>query len=126
MHLVEPLGFHWDDRALKRAGLDYHEFAHIERHKNWEACKNTLAHRRFFAITTRGTQRYTRPEFRSDDVFVFGNETSGLPSSVMAEFTEKMRLRIPMRAGQRSLNLSNCVAVMVYEAWRQLGFTEGQ
>jgi len=124
LHLVEPLGFRWEDRDLKRAGLDYHEFAHISRHRNWEACKLALNGRRFYAITTKGTQRFDAPEFLHGDVFVFGSETSGLPQEVMTEFPTEQRLRLPMRAGQRSLNLSNAVAVMVFEVWRQFGYPE--
>ena len=125
LHLVEPLGFRWDDRQLKRAGLDYHEFARVFRHADWDACKTALAGRRFFAVTTRGGQRFDTPGLQPDDVFVFGRETSGLPPEVMAEFAENQRLRLPMREGQRSLNLSNAVAVMVFEAWRQQGFSGG-
>lgn len=125
LHLVEPMGFGWDDRQLKRAGLDYHEFARVSRHANWTACKAALAGRRLFAITTRGGRQYNTPGFQADDVFVFGSETSGLPAEVMAEFVEEQRLRLPMLPGQRSLNLSNAVAVTVFEAWRQRGFAGG-
>lgn len=125
LHLVEPLGFGWEDKALKRAGLDYHEFARVFRHPDWEACKAALAGRRFFAMTTRGGVRHDALAFREDDVFVFGCETSGLPAAVTAEFPETQRLRLPMLPGQRSLNLSNAVAVTVFEAWRQLGFEGG-
>ncbi len=125
LHIVEPTGFGWDDRQLKRAGLDYHEFARVFRHANWATCKAVLAGRRLFAVTTRGGVRYDTPEFRADDAFVFGNETSGLPAEVMAEFSEEQRLRLPMLPGQRSLNLSNAVAVTVFEAWRQRGFAGG-
>lgn len=125
LHLVEPLGFRWEDRSLKRAGLDYHEFARVFRHADWSACKAALAGRRMFAITTRGGQRFDTPAFKGDDVFVFGRETSGLPTEVMAEFSDAQRLRLPMLQGQRSLNLSNAVAVTVFEAWRQMGFTDG-
>ena len=125
LHLVEPLGFRWEDRSLKRAGLDYHEFASVFRHADWDACKSALADRRRFAVTTRGGQRFDTPQLRDDDVFVFGSETSGLPDAVMDEFPEDHRLRLPMRAGQRSLNLSNAVAVTVFEAWRQLGYAGG-
>ena len=125
LHLVEPLGFGWEDRALKRAGLDYHEFARVFRHPNWAACKAALTGRRFFAMTTRGGVRHDSQVFRDNDVFVFGCETSGLPVAVMAAFPEAQRLRLPMLPGQRSLNLSNAVAVTVFEAWRQLGFAGG-
>lgn len=123
LHLVEPLGFGWDDKALKRAGLDYHEFVRVVRHPDWTACKIALGDRRRFALTTRGGIRHDAPQFTTDDVFVFGRETSGLPPDVMAEFPESHRLRLPMLPGQRSLNLSNAVAVTVFEAWRQLDFS---
>ena len=125
LHLVEPLGFAWEDKALKRAGLDYHEFARVFRHPDWAACQAVLAGRRFFAMTTRGGVRHDSQVFRDNDVFVFGCETSGLPVAVMAAFPEAQRLRLPMLPGQRSLNLSNAVAVTVFEAWRQLGFAGG-
>ena len=125
LHLVEPLGFRWEDRSLKRAGLDYHEFARVFRHADWASCKAALTGRRFFAITTRGGSRYDRVAFEEGDVFVFGRETSGLPPEVMAEFPDERRLRLPMLPGQRSLNLSNAVAVTVFEAWRQSGFSGG-
>ena len=125
LHLVEPLGFRWDDRQLKRAGLDYHEFARVFRHADWTTCKAALAGRRFFAVTTRGGRRFDTPRFQADDIFVFGRETSGLPAEVMAEFPPERRLRLPMLPGQRSLNLSNAVAVTVFEAWRQRGFAGG-
>jgi len=125
LHLVEPLGFRWEDRSLKRAGLDYHEFARVFRHPDWSICTAALAGRRRFAMTTHGGRPYYTPEFRTDDVFVFGRETSGLPAEVMAEFPEDHRLRLPMQTGQRSLNLSNAVAVTVFEAWRQMGFAGG-
>ena len=125
LHLVEPLGFRWEDRSLKRAGLDYHEFARVFRHADWQTCKAALAGRRLFAVTTHGGERFDTPAFQPDDAFVFGRETSGLPAEVMAEFADNQRLRLPMLPGQRSLNLSNAVAVMVFEAWRQRGFAGG-
>ena len=125
LHLVEPLGFRWEDRSLKRAGLDYHEFARVFRHADWSACQSALVGRRLFAVTTRGGQRFDSPVFQIDDVFVFGSETSGLPADVLAGFPENQRLRLPMRPGQRSLNLSNAVAVTVFTAWQQSGFAGG-
>ncbi len=125
LHLVEPLGFRWEDRSLRRAGLDYHEFARVFRHQDWSACKTALSGRRLFAMTTKGRQRFDTPSFRADDVLVFGCETSGLPPEVMAEFPEEQRLRLPMLPGQRSLNLSNAVAVAVFETWRQMNYAEG-
>jgi len=126
LHLVEPLGFRWEDRSLRRAGLDYHEFARVFRHADWAACTEMLAGRRRFAVTTKGGTRHDTVDYRADDVFVFGRETSGLPAEIMAEFSVEQRLRLPMRPGQRSLNLSNAVAVTVFEAWRQLGFEGGE
>jgi tRNA (cytidine/uridine-2'-O-)-methyltransferase len=125
LHLVEPLGFRWEDRSLKRAGLDYHEFARVFHHADWAQCKLTLAGRRLFAVTTHGGVRPDRVAFDPDDVFVFGRETSGLSAEMMAEFPPEHRLRLPMLPGQRSLNLSNAVAVMVFEAWRQRDFAGG-
>ena len=125
LHLVEPLGFTLDDRQLKRAGLDYHDLSHIEVHKDWAACKAALAGRRLFALTTRGARRYAETEFRFGDAFVFGAETNGLPRELLDEFPATTRLRLPMLAGNRSLNLSNAVAVVVFEAWRQVGFLGG-
>lgn len=122
LHLVEPLGFVITDKGLRRAGLDYHEYARVVHHSDWSACKAALAGRRLLAMTTRGTASPFTTELRNDDVFVFGRETSGLPPEVIAEFPPQLQLRLPMQAGQRSLNLSNAVAVTVFEAWRQNGF----
>ena len=124
LHLVEPLGFLMSDRELKRAGLDYHEYARVVVHRDWAACKAALgaAGRRFFALTTTGARSLYDARFEPGDVFVFGRETAGLPDAILAEFAPDARLRIPMRPGVRSLNLSNAVAVTVYEAWRQQGF----
>ena len=125
LHLVEPLGFSMDDRQLRRAGLDYHELATVVVHRSWEACRGALAGRRLFAVSAKGAVPYTRPSYAADDAFVFGAEAEGLPEEVLAEFPEDRRLRLPMRPGNRSLNLSNAVAVVVYEAWRQHGFAGG-
>jgi tRNA (cytidine/uridine-2'-O-)-methyltransferase len=124
LHLVEPLGFRMDDRDLRRAGLDYHEYARVRVHRDWAACREALGQRmlRAFALTTRATRSLYDTRFAPGDVLVFGCETSGLPESVLGEFTDDRRLAIPMRPGVRSLNLSNAVAVSVYEAWRQQGF----
>jgi len=122
LHLVEPLGFSMDDRHLRRAGLDYHELATVRTHRGWDACRAALGERRMFAVTTRGEIRYTDVRYARDDVFVFGQETRGLPEDLLAQFAPAQRLRLPMRPGNRSLNLSNAVAVLVFEAWRQLGF----
>lgn len=122
LHLVEPLGFAMDDRQLKRAGLDYHELASVKTHKDWRACLSSLGARRSFAFTTKGTNLYTEVRYARDDVLVFGAETSGLPDSILTGFEERNRLRLPMMPGNRSVNLSNAVAVVVFEAWRQLEF----
>lgn len=125
LHLVEPMGFPWEDKQLRRAGLDYHEFARVQRHASWEACKAALAGRRMFAMTTKGSQRHDAPAFSADDVFVFGPESRGLPAELLEKFATEQRLRLPMLPERRSVNLSNAVAVMVYEAWRQQGFAGG-
>lgn len=122
LHLVEPLGFDITDKHLRRAGLDYHEYARVVRHPDWAACKAALAGRRLLAMTTKGCSNLFAQVLQKDDVFVFGRETSGLPPEVLAEFAPEARLRLPMQAGQRSLNLSNAAAVTVFEAWRQAGF----
>jgi tRNA (cytidine/uridine-2'-O-)-methyltransferase len=125
LHLVEPLGFSLEDKLLRRAGLDYHDMATVEVHRDWEACLACLGGRRLFALTTRGVVRYADVQFRPGDVFVFGSETAGLPAAILAAFADAKRLRLPMRPGNRSLNLSNSVAVVVFEAWRQQGFAGG-
>jgi len=125
LHLVEPLGFRLADRELRRAGLDYHEYARVVVHRDWGACRSALetgGGRRWFALTTRGETLLYDCAFVPGDVLVFGCETSGLPERILAEFPPAMRLRIPMRPGVRSLNLSNAVAVAIYEAWRQARF----
>ena len=123
LHLVEPLGFSMDDRQLRRAGLDYHELANVRRHADWNACRAALAGQRLFALSTRGETHYAEVRYASGDAFVFGAETSGLPSELLVRFPKERRLYLPMRSGNRSLNLSNAVAVVVFEAWRQLGFS---
>jgi tRNA (cytidine/uridine-2'-O-)-methyltransferase len=125
LHLVRPLGFSLHDKQLQRAGLDYSKLANIVQHEDWPACRSALAGRRLFAVTTRGMQRHHEPQYAAGDVFVFGPETRGLPAAVLAEFAAERRIRLPMREASRSLNLSNAVAVVVYEAWRQLGFPGG-
>jgi tRNA (cytidine/uridine-2'-O-)-methyltransferase len=122
LHLVEPLGFSLEDRQLRRAGLDYHEMANVQVHRDWPACRAALAGRRCFAVSARGAVNYADPRYAAGDAFVFGPETSGLPQDLLAEFAVERRLRLPMRPGNRSLNLSNAVAVVVFEAWRQLRF----
>ena len=125
LHLVEPLGFSMEDRRLRRAGLDYHELATVSVHAGWAECARALAGRRMFAVSTRGERRYSEVEYAPDDVFVFGAETAGLPDDVLALFPKPQILRLPMRPGNRSVNLSNAVAVVVFEAWRQSGFRGG-
>jgi len=125
LHLVRPLGFSLRDKQLQRAGLDYHEFADVRLHADWTACLEFFSGRRMFAVTTRGTQRHDEPRYCENDVFVFGPETRGLPSPVIDALPAAQRLRLPMREKNRSLNLSNAVAIVVYEAWRQLGFSGG-
>ena len=122
LHLVEPLGFSMEDRQLRRAGLDYHEYASVRVHKDWKACRDALSADRMFAFTTKAKANAYDIRFRENDVFVFGSETAGLPEEILNAFPGDHRLRIPMLPGNRSLNLSNAVAVVVFEAWRQLGF----
>ena len=125
LHLVRPLGYTLNDRTLVRAGLDYHEHATLQVHDDWSACLAVLGHRRLYAITTRGSTRYDTVKFAEDDVLVFGPETRGLPEAVLGSFPTDRRLRLPMREHSRSLNLSNAVAIVAYEAWRQAGFRDG-
>lgn len=122
LHLIEPLGFELEVKALRRAGLDYHDLSNVTQHKNYAAFIDTVQPNRAFAITTKGTQHYTQVTFEDNDALVFGSETSGLPDEVMATFKAEERLLIPMRPNNRSLNLSNSVAIVAYEAWRQTGF----
>ncbi|MDR2838243.1 MAG: tRNA (cytidine(34)-2'-O)-methyltransferase [Azonexus sp.] len=122
LHLVEPLGFDLADKNLRRAGLDYHEYARLQRHADWSSCQAALTGRRLFAMTTRGSASLFATALQPGDGFVFGRETSGLPPEILARFPPAQRLRLPMQAGQRSLNLSNAAAVTVFEAWRQNGF----
>ena len=125
LHLVEPLGFRMDDRELKRAGLDYHEYARVHVHHDFAGCRAALDRdrpRRWFAFTTQAPRSAYDVAYAPGDVLTFGCETTGLPGAVLAQFPADTQLRIPMRPGVRSLNLSNAVAVAVYEAWRQAGF----
>jgi len=124
LHLVEPLGFSMDDRLLRRAGLDYHEYAPVRRHAGWKEFLRTESPdpARMFALSTRGAGEVHASAFAPGDWLVFGSETAGLPGDLLEGFPPAQRLRLPMRTGQRSLNLSNAVAVTVFEAWRQQGF----
>ncbi len=126
LHLVQPLGFTLEDKQLLRAGLDYHEFATITVHQSWANCVERLQGRRFFAVSTKGTQRYDLVNYAEGDAFIFGPETRGLPPEILESVSEQQRIRVPMVPGSRSLNLSNTVAVIIYEAWRQLGFGKGR
>jgi tRNA (cytidine/uridine-2'-O-)-methyltransferase len=125
LHLVKPLGFPLDDAKMRRAGLDYHEYATMQVHEDWAACLATLGERRIFAVSTSGTRRYDQVRYQPGDVFLFGRETSGLPAEIKASLPDGQRIKLPMRPHNRSLNLSNSVAVMVYEAWRQFDFAGG-
>jgi tRNA (cytidine/uridine-2'-O-)-methyltransferase len=127
LHLVEPLGFSMDDKHMRRAGLDYHEYAKVRRHLNWDAFvgAESPAPQRMFALTTKGTRIVHDVAFQPGDWLVFGSETRGLAPELRERFAPQQQLRLPMRAGQRSLNLSNAVAVSVFEAWRQNGFAGG-
>lgn len=125
LHLVEPLGFDLSDKQLARAGMDYTELSVVTRHRDWAACRAHLAGHRFFALTTKGSARHDTAAFAPGDVFVFGPESAGLPAEILAEFDPAQRLRLPMRPGVRSINLSNTVAILTYEAWRQQDFAGG-
>ena len=125
LHLVEPLGFSMDDKQLKRAGLDYHEMVNVRVHRDWPACRAALGAVRRFAFSTRATVSHAATRFEPGDAFVFGPEAAGLDEALLAEFGPERTIRIPMIPGNRSLNLSNAVAVAVYEAWRQHGFSGG-
>jgi len=122
LHLIEPLGFDWDDKRLRRAGLDYGEFAEVSRHSSLDAFISALDHPRLFALSTRGRCAYTEASFEDGDALMFGPETRGLPQSVLDALPAEQRLRIPMQPDSRSLNLSNAAALVLYEALRQLDF----
>lgn len=122
LHLVRPLGFSLQDRRLARAGLDYDALANVLVHDRWEDCRGALGDRRVFAVSTRGGVRYDRVSYRTGDALLFGPETRGLPPALLSALGSRNCLRIPMANGNRSLNLSNAAAVVLYEAWRQLDF----
>jgi tRNA (cytidine/uridine-2'-O-)-methyltransferase len=125
LHLVKPLGFTLDDKRLRRAGLDYHEFVTLVVHQCWADCAGSPKDRRIFVVSTRGTQRCDLIDYADGDAFLFAPETRGLPAEIFADISEPRRIRVPMVPGSRSLNLSNTVAVLIYEAWRQLQFGKG-
>jgi tRNA (cytidine/uridine-2'-O-)-methyltransferase len=124
LHLIRPLGFELDDKRLRRAGLDYHEWADVQMHDDFDGFVASASPARWFAVSTKGKTRYTDVRFGTDDALVFGPETRGLPAEMLARAGDNV-LRLPMRPNNRSLNLSNSVAVMVFEAWRQMGFEGG-
>lgn len=126
LHLIRPLGFALEDSKLRRAGLDYHEYAELAVHDDLDACLEAIGQPRLLALSTRSSTRYDRIAYREDDALLFGPETRGLPQSVLDALPPEQRVRLPMRPGNRSLNLSNSVAVVVYEAWRQMGFAGGE
>lgn len=123
LHLIEPLGFHLDDRSLKRAGMDYRAGAEFHCHRDLALCQRALGDRRWVALSTRGTRRLDQWPFKSGDVMLFGSESRGLPADILERFAPERCLVIPQRPGARSLNLSNAVAVVLYEAWRQIGYS---
>jgi tRNA (cytidine/uridine-2'-O-)-methyltransferase len=128
LHLVKPLGFPLEDKSMKRAGLDYHEYANMKVHESWQDFiqQENPPQDRMFAITTKGTAPLAQAKFLENDFLIFGSETKGLTQVVRNHFLPERCLRLPMRANSRSLNLSNAVAVMVYEAWRQMDFKGGE
>ncbi len=126
LHLVQPLGFNFEDRQLERAGLDYRDLAEVTIHASWDACVAALGpNRRWFAFSARGTTRHTDVAFAEGDALVFGPESTGLSDTMLAQFAVTDRLRLPMIPARRSLNLSNTVAIAIYEAWRQHNFRGG-
>ena len=125
LHLVQPLGFDLEERKLRRAGLDYHEFASVATHETLEDCLAALGAPRVFALSTRGVTPHDAPSYQPGDAFLLGPETRGLPQAVLDALPAEQRIRLPMQEGSRSLNLANTAAVIVYEAWRQRGFDGG-
>ena len=125
LHLIKPLGFNLDEKPLRRAGLDYHDLANVSMHESFDDFIASLDGARIFAITTRGTRQYAEVDYQEGDVLLFGSETAGLPESVFNQIDKENWLRVPMIENNRSLNLSNTVALVSYEAWRQHGFVDG-
>ena len=126
LHLIEPLGFDLEEKKLRRAALDYRDLARVTVHPNYEAFLEAMGDRRIFALTTKGSRPHDEPEYQEGDVLLFGSETSGLPDEIRNAIPEERRIRIPMLPNARSMNLSNAVAVVSYEAWRQVGFSGGR
>lgn len=122
LHLIEPLGFAWDDKRLRRAGLDYHEYTALKKHASYSAFLASEAPQRLFALTTKGTPAHSAVSYQPGDYLLFGPESRGLPAEILDALPAGQKIRIPMRAESRSMNLSNAVSVVVYEAWRQLDF----
>ena len=122
LHLIRPLGFDWDDKRMRRAGLDYHDFTRVILHNSLEACEQLLSKSRWFAMTTKSSRNFAEVAFDAADVVLFGPETRGLPDEVLARWPQERKLRIPMQAPSRSINLANSVAITLYEAWRQRGY----
>ena len=122
LHLIEPLGFRLDEKSCRRAGLDYHSLANVQIHKHLDECVEMVGLARLFVITSQGTESLFDQKFATGDAFLFGSETAGLPEQVHARFTADRKLRLPMIGGNRSLNLANAASIVVYEAWRQIGF----
>lgn len=122
LHLIEPLGFAWDDKRLRRAGLDYHEFTAIKKHAGYAAFLRSEQPQRLFALTTKGTPAHSAVSYQAGDYLLFGPESRGLPGEILDALPPQHKIRIPMRAKSRSMNLSNAVSVVVYEAWRQLDY----
>jgi tRNA (cytidine/uridine-2'-O-)-methyltransferase len=123
---VKPLGFTLEDKQLLRAGLDYHEFASLSIYQNWAECAEHFENRRLFAVSTKGSQRYDLNEYAERDAFIFGPESRGLPAEILESVSEQRRIRLPMAPESRSLNLSNTVSIVLYEAWRQVRFEGGE
>lgn len=123
LHLIEPLGFDIDDKKLRRAGLDYAEMTHVSRHKNYQVMLDNVKPSRVFACTTKATLAHSQAEFQDGDMLLFGPETRGLPNEIIESLPNEQRIRIPMLPQSRSMNLSNAVAVIVYESWRQVGYS---
>ncbi len=122
LHLIEPLGFAWDDKRLRRAGLDYHEYTALKKHANYSAFLASEMPQRLFALTTKGTPAHSAVSYQKGDYLVFGPESRGLPAEILEALPAEQKIRIPMMAESRSMNLSNAVSVVVYEAWRQLDY----
>lgn len=122
LHLIEPLGFDFEEKKLRRAGLDYHDLAHVQRHASYQALLDAVKPSRILALTTKGSRPHTELSYQAGDLLLFGSETSGLPDEIRNAIAPEHRLRIPMMPASRSLNLANSVAIVCYEAWRQQGF----